>query len=96
MKAVEVIEVAPVTTPASIEIVPSSKMACPAVGVMEREEAPAEEMVLALMVMSSTVIAVAPVMAPAPVMSIEAELRIFPRVPVIKMPSVIVPAVSAI
>ena len=34
--------------------------------------------------------------APAPVMSILAEFKILPKVPVIRMPSVMVPAVSAI
>src|SRR3989338_159220 len=52
---VDVMEVAPVTTPASMLIVPSSNIACPAVGVMARDEAPAEDMALAFKVMSSTV-----------------------------------------
>ena len=42
------------------------------------------------------VMPVAPVIVPAPVISIDAELRMLPRVPVIKIPSVMVPAVSAI
>ena len=39
---------------------------------------------------------VPPVIAPAPVMSSEAEFNILPKVPVIRIPSVMVPAVSAI
>ena len=42
------------------------------------------------------VIPVAPVMAPAPVMSMVREFRMLPRVLLITMPSVISPAVSKI
>lgn len=48
------------------------------------------------LIVPEEVIPVAPVMAPAPLISMEPEFRILPKVPVIKIPSVMVPAVSAI
>ena len=52
---VEVIEVAPVITPASSVTVPSKVIACPTVGVIASVEAPADEIVFPFIVMSSTV-----------------------------------------
>ena len=52
------IDVAPAITPASNVTVPSKVMDCPAVGVIARVDAPADDMVLPFSVMSSTVRAV--------------------------------------
>ena len=56
--AVDVIEVAPVTTPASITIAPSNTICCPANGVMFKSVPAVEDMVFPFIFMLSTCSAV--------------------------------------